>query len=82
MSWRVRMTNNYSRFIENGHTQTFIACFWMLVGSFLPIIVDSAIKSWALPMGYSDAFLGNLKGGGSFYSNNCHDNTLLFTSFE
>nr|WP_298055672.1 hypothetical protein [uncultured Halomonas sp.] len=66
MSWRVRMTSNCRRFIENGHTQTFIACFWMLIGSFLPIIVDSAIKSWALPMGYLDAFWGNLKGGEVF----------------
>jgi hypothetical protein len=38
----------------------------MLLGSFLPILVDSAIKSWALPMGYSDAFWGNLKGGEVF----------------
>lgn len=66
MSWRVRMAKKYDRFIENGHTQTLIACFWMLLGSFLPIIVDSAIKSWALPMGYSDAFRGNLKGGEVF----------------
>ncbi|UEQ03894.1 hypothetical protein LMS44_21880 [Halomonas profundus] len=60
------MTGKYDRFIENGHTQTSLACFWMLLGSFLPIIVDSAIKSWALPMGYLDAFWGNLKGGEVF----------------
>src|SRR5690554_2269010 len=38
----------------------------MLLGSFLPMIVDAAIKSWMLPLGYLEALRGTIKGGEVF----------------
>lgn len=66
MNFCSKIKETYERFLANSHTQTSIACFWMLLGSFLPILVDSAIKSWAFSMDYSYAFLRNLEGGEVF----------------
>ncbi|WP_301388915.1 hypothetical protein [Thalassolituus sp. UBA2590] len=48
------------------HRQTSLACFWMLLGSFLPMIVEAALKNWMFSMGYWVAFKSTLRGGEVF----------------
>ncbi|MGP9685436.1 hypothetical protein [Halomonas sp. AOP25-F1-15] len=66
MSFRKKIVRKYNEILDNTHSQTLIACFWMLLGSFLPILVDSAIKCWIFSISYSTAFLGNIRGGEVF----------------
>ena len=66
MSFSKKAGKKYYEILDNTHSQTLIACFWMLLGSFLPILVDSAIKCWVFSISYSAAFLGNIRGGEVF----------------
>lgn len=50
----------------NVHQVTLTECFWMLLGAFLPIIVDSSIKYTFLNMDLTDAFVANTKSGEVF----------------
>lgn len=42
------------------------ACVWMLIGSFLPILVDSLFRVMLLEAKFFDAFIDNIKGGEVF----------------
>ncbi|GAA4958458.1 hypothetical protein [Halioxenophilus aromaticivorans] len=48
------------------HKQTISACFWMLLGSFLPMIVDAALRNWMFSMSYWDALKDTMRGGEVF----------------
>lgn len=50
----------------SAHKNTTLECFWMLLGSFIPIIVDSILRILALDVSVSDAFGDNVKGGEVF----------------
>lgn len=55
-----------SKFSFETHKITAIECFWMLVGSFLPILLDSILRVVALKNGLTEAIGENIKGGEVF----------------
>jgi hypothetical protein len=55
-----------SNFSFETHKITAIECFWMLIGSFLPIFLDSVLRVIALKIGFSSAIGENIKGGEVF----------------
>ncbi|MEJ2045970.1 MAG: hypothetical protein P8X74_16265 [Reinekea sp.] len=48
------------------HKSALGACFWMLIGSFLPIIIDSILRVMMLDYKFFDAVYDNVKGGEVF----------------
>lgn len=56
------------RFIENkdAHAITLHECWWMLFGSFIPIIMDSLFRVWCLKISLWSALSQNIKGGEVF----------------
>lgn len=52
--------------MENSHDQTLGACFWMLLGSFLPIFVESIIKYWLFSKDFWSSLVLGLNGGEIF----------------
>lgn len=48
------------------HKSALGACFWMLIGSFLPIIIDSGLRVMMLDFQFLDAVYENVKGGEVF----------------
>ncbi|WP_297481800.1 hypothetical protein [uncultured Photobacterium sp.] len=48
------------------HKSACIECFWMLCGSFLPILIDSFLRKSLLNIGFFDAVKQNLKSGEVF----------------
>lgn len=48
------------------HKSASIECFCMLLGSFLPIIIDSFLRNALLGVGFGDAIRQNLKSGEVF----------------
>lgn len=56
----------YSRLDLSIHKSSCIECFWMLLGSFLPIIVDSFLRCALLSIPFVDAVRQNLKSGEVF----------------
>lgn len=52
--------------MKNSHAQTLGACFWMLLGSFLPIFVEAIIKCWLFSKGFWVSFFSGLNGGEVF----------------
>lgn len=48
------------------HKSTLGACIWMLIGSFLPIVVDSTLRVMLLDFKFFEAFQENIKGGEVF----------------
>lgn len=48
------------------HKAALGACFWMLIGSFLPILADSLLRTFILDVSFIDSFLDNIKGGEVF----------------
>lgn len=51
---------------KDAHKLTLHECFWMLVGSFLPIIVDSFFRYKLLKITFWDAIYANVKSGEVF----------------
>ncbi|NKC21474.1 hypothetical protein CWC29_022100 [Pseudoalteromonas sp. S4498] len=58
--------NKWSEFDFSIHKVSVIECFWMLLGSLLPIIVDSLLRVALLNSGLDEAFKNNLKSGEVF----------------
>ena len=55
-----------TKFSFETHKVTATECFWMLVGSFLPILLDSFLRVIALKNGLFEAIGENVKGGEVF----------------
>jgi hypothetical protein len=55
-----------SKFDFSIHKVSLIECCWMLLGSLLPIIVDSILRVALLKLGVIEAFKANLKSGEVF----------------
>ncbi|ECS7671245.1 hypothetical protein QB714_002116 [Salmonella enterica] len=51
---------------RNAHKSTLHECFWMLLGSFLPILVDSLFRRALLNISFLDAIYANIKSGEVF----------------
>jgi hypothetical protein len=51
---------------KNAHKSTIHECFWMLIGSFLPILVDSLFRHKLLEISFMDAIYANIKSGEVF----------------
>ncbi|WP_411750667.1 hypothetical protein [Serratia marcescens] len=62
------LKNKWNRISANkdAHKITLHECFWMLFGSFLPIIVDSVFRVWCLKMTFISALSENIRGGEVF----------------
>jgi hypothetical protein len=61
-----RLNRWYSQLDLSIHKSACIECFWMLLGSFLPIILDSFLRSALLGTVFIDAIRQNLKSGEVF----------------
>jgi hypothetical protein len=51
---------------KDAHKSTLHECFWMLVGSFLPIVVDSLFRCKLMRISFLDAIYANVKSGEVF----------------
>lgn len=60
--------NRRDRIMENkdAHVVTLHECWWMLFGSFIPIIMDSLFRVWCLKISIWEALSQNIKGGEVF----------------
>lgn len=54
------------RIDKDAHKSTLHECFWMLVGSFLPIVVDSFFRYKLMGITFWDAIYANVKSGEVF----------------
>ncbi|MDV5138667.1 hypothetical protein [Chimaeribacter arupi] len=60
------LSDRIKKIDKDAHKATLHECFWMLVGSFLPIIVDSCFRYKLMRITFWDAIYANVKSGEIF----------------
>lgn len=66
VGWFKKLISWFNKKDFSIHKSACIECFWMLTGSFLPILLDSFLRKSLMGIGFIDAMKQNLKSGEVF----------------